>query len=189
MLQVTSLYGLRVVAFGGLGRLVLTHLEDGQVFSVSLPDGVHDMTNYQPLMAAFDAEFDSCIVNNVAIGERRIVDQRAEGFGETAAVPTYTPSEAVVFERMVANVARRVAAEEAARQEQRVADAQAFAAVRPVPDDAARLLDVQPERDPVDPVLVTEKDVEAATPEAQANEPEPKGKPKPKKEGADREAV
>lgn len=174
MLKVTSLYGLRVVAFGGAGRLVLTHLEDGQVFSVSLPDGVHDMTNYQPLMAAFDAEFDSCIVNNVAIGERRIVDQRAESFGETAAVPTYTPSEAVVFERMVADVARRVAAQEAARLEQRATDAQAFADVRPAPYDATRLRDLEPERDPVDPVLVGGKDVKAATPEVQANEPEPK---------------
>lgn len=170
MLKVTSLYGLRVVAFGGSGLLRLTHRDDGETFDVSLRDGVHDMTNYQPLLSAFDAEFDGCIVNNVAIGERRIVDQRAEGFGDTAAVPTYTPSEAVVFERMVANVARRVAAEDAARREQRDAEAQAFAKAKPNADDAARLLDVVPERDPVDPVLTRQADAVAATPETISKE-------------------
>ena len=169
MMQVTSLYGLRVVAFGGGGKLRLTHREEGQVFDVALLDGVHDMTNYQPLLAAFDAEFDGCIVNNVAIGERRLVDQRADGFGDTAAVPTYTPSEAVVFERMVANVARRVAAEDAALRERRDADARAFAAQQPVADESARLLDVVPGRDPADPVLLRQADVAAATPEAKLN--------------------
>lgn len=41
---------------------------------------------------------------------------------------------------------------------------------RPEADDAARLLDVVPDREPVDPVLVRQADVEAATPQAISND-------------------
>lgn len=163
-MDVTSLYGLKIFAYGGTGQLSLIDRESGEVFAIALRDGFQDMTNYQPLLAAFDAELASCIVNNVAVGERRLVDQRGEDYAKTAAVPTYTPSEAVRFERMVADVARKIHMEESAKIElrtRRAAEAAAHIAPR---DLEPRLEAIRPAVDPVDPVILNQAEVEAATP-------------------------
>ena len=125
MTQVTSLYGLKIVAYGGAGAISFIDGVTGEVAKVKLADGYHDLTNYQPLLAAFDCVIDSCIVNNVAIGTHRLFDQRSDDFGNTAAVSTYTPSEAVRFQRAVEDIAHRVAQDMAAKalKRQRNADA------------------------------------------------------------------
>lgn len=191
MMEVTSLYGLRVVAFSGEAKLRLVGREDGLVYDVALRDGWQDMTNYQPLLAAFKAEFHNCIVNNVAIGERRIVDQRGEDFGATAAVPTYQPSEAVIFERMVSDIARKIADEAAAKERKRAEKAERFAKVRDKEPDVGQLEPVVPGPDPVDPVLVKPSDAAEATPDAAPAQGEnPQGeKPKGKGKGVTDEAV
>lgn len=163
-MDVTSLYGLRVFAYGGIGQLNLIERETGEVFTIGLRDGFNDMTNYQPLLAAFDAELHSCIVNNVAVGERRMVDQRGEGFGHSAAVPTYQPSEAVRFERMVADVARKIHLEESAKAALRDRRALEAAAHVAQPDTQVHLEPIRPSVDPVDPVMLKQADVEAAQP-------------------------
>ena len=124
MTQVTSLYGLKIVAYGGGGAISFIDGVTGEVAKVKLADGYHDLTNYQPLLAAFDCVIDSCIVNNVAIGTHRLFDQRSDDFGNTAAVATYTPSEAVRFQRAVEDVARRVAMDISAKAEVRLQRAQ-----------------------------------------------------------------
>lgn len=165
-MDVTSLYGLRIFAYGGAGVLNLIERETGEVFSIALRDGYNDMTTYQPLLAAFDAELLSCIVNNVAVGERRLVDQRGEDYGMTAAVPTYTPSEAVRFERMVADVARKIHMQETAKLALRNRRADEAAAHVPAADLEPRREAIRPAVDPVDPVMVNQAEVEAATPSA-----------------------
>ena len=115
MTNVTSLYGLKIVAYGGQAAISFINGETGEVAKVKLADGYHDLTNYQPLLGAFDCVIENAIVNNTASGIHRIVDQRSDDFGNTAAVSTYTPSEAVRFQRAVEDIAHRVAQDMAAR--------------------------------------------------------------------------
>ena len=131
MTQVTSLYGLKIVAYGGAGAISFIDGVTGEVAKVKLADGNHDLTNYQPLLAAFDCVIDSCIVNNVAIGTHRLFDQRSDDFGNTAAVSTYTPSEAVRFQRAVEDIAHRVALDMSAKALKRQRDARAAVADEP----------------------------------------------------------
>ena len=109
MTNVTSLYGLKIVAYGGQAAISFIDGVTGEVAKVKLADGYHDLTNYQPLLGAFDCVIENAIVNNTASGIHRIVDQRSDDFGNTAAVATYTPSEAVRFKRAVEDIAHRVA--------------------------------------------------------------------------------
>lgn len=132
MTQVTSLYGLKIVAYGGAGAISFIDGVTGEVAKVKLADGYHDLTNYQSLLSAFDCVIDSCIVNNVAIGSHRLFDQRSDDFGNTAAVATYTPSEAVRFQRAVEDIAHRVAQDMAAKALKRQRNADAAVAVEPV---------------------------------------------------------
>ena len=99
MSNVTSLYGLKIVAYGGEASISFINGETGEIARVKLADGYHDLTNYQPLLGAFDCVIENAIVNNTASGIHRIVDQRSDDFGNTAAVATYTPSEAIRFQR------------------------------------------------------------------------------------------
>ena len=115
MTNVTSLYGLKIVAYGGQAAISFIDGVTGEVAKVKLADGYHDLTNYQPLLGAFDCVIENAIVNNTASGIHRIVDQRSDDFGNTAAVATYTPSEAVRFQRAVEDIAHRVAQDMAAK--------------------------------------------------------------------------
>ena len=170
-MKVTSLYGLRIVAYGGEGALEFFDPETGETFTVSLRDGWQDMTNYHPLLSAFDASLHSCIVNNVAVGERRLVDQRSLEFGSSAAVPTYQPSEAVRFERMVLDITKRALSDEKAKAARRSARADDAATSAPIADPTAPPVAIQPEVDPVDPVLIKEQDARKAVPAVQPSEP------------------
>lgn len=161
MTQVTSLYGLKIVAYGGAGAISFIDGVTGEVAEVKLADGYHDLTNYQPLLAAFDCVIDSCIVNNVAIGSHRLFDQRSDDFGNTAAVATYTPSEAVRFQRAVEDIAHRVAQDLTAKALKRQRNADAAVASEPA---------LQPEVSEVEPpaTLVRKPDAEAvASPAAE----------------------
>ena len=169
-MKVTSLYGLRIVAYGGEGALELFDPETGETFTVSLRDGWQDMTNYHTLLSAFDASLHSCIVNNVAVGERRLVDQRSLEYGSSAAVPTYQPSEAVRFERMVLDITKRALSDEKAKAARRSARADDAASSVPVADPTAARVALQPEFDPVDPVLIKEQDAIKAVPAVQVSE-------------------
>lgn len=162
MIAVTTVYGLKVFAFGNAGVLQLTDKEDGEVYRIELRDGVHDLTSYQPLLTAFDAELDSCIVNNRAVGDRHLVDQRGADYGNSAAVPTYSPSATVQFERAVREVSERLLRDQEARIEKRVIAAAAVRFAPPVAadDPAALVSDVQR----VDPVIKTAADVSEAVP-------------------------
>ena len=131
MTSVTSLYGLKVVAYGGEAAISFINGETGEIPRVKLADGYHDLTNYQPLLGAFDCVIENAIVNNTASGIHRIVDQRSEDFGKTAAVPTYTPSEAVRFQRAVEDIAHRVALDMASKALKRQRDAHAAVADEP----------------------------------------------------------
>lgn len=170
-MNVTSLYGLRIVAYGGKGALELVDPETGETFTVALRDGWQDMTNYQPLLSAFDASLHSCIVNNVAVGERRLVDQRSLDYGSSAAVPTYSPSEAVRFERMVMDITKRALADEQAKAARYSARAVDAATSAPGSDPTPVPVPIQPEVDPVDPVFVKEGDVAKAVPAVVVSEP------------------
>ena len=174
-MKVTSLYGLRIVAYGGNGALELFDPETGETFTVSLRDGWQDMTNYQPLLSAFEASLHSCIVNNVAVGERRLVDQRSLDYGSSAAVPTYSPSEAVRFERMVMDITKRALADEQAKAARRSARALDAATAAPIADPAPVAVPIEPEVDPVDPVLIKEQDVQKAVPAVRGSDPVPPG--------------
>ena len=153
MTQVTSLYGLKIVAYGGAGAISFIDGVTGEVAKVKLADGYHDLTNYQPLLAAFDCVIDSCIVNNVAIGTHRLFDQRSDDFGNTAAVSTYTPSEAVRFQRAVEDIAHRVAHDMAAKALKRQRNADASVASEPALQSG--VADVEPPTTP-DRVSVAE---------------------------------
>ena len=119
MTNVTSLYGLKIVAYGGSGSISFIDGVTGEVAKVKLADGYHDLTNYQPLLGAFDCVIENAIVNNTASGIHRIVDQRSDDFGNTTAVATYTPSEAIRFQRAVEDIAHRVAQDMAAKAAKR----------------------------------------------------------------------
>lgn len=153
MTQVTSLYGLKIVAYGGAGAISFIDGVTGEVAKVKLADGYYDLTNYQPLLAAFDCVIDSCIVNNVAIGTHRLFDQRSDDFGNTAAVSTYTPSEAVRFQRAVEDIAHRVAHDMAAKALKRQRNADAAVASEPALQSG--VADVEPPTTP-DRVSVAE---------------------------------
>ena len=131
MANVTSLYGLKIVAYGGSGSISFIDGVTGEVAKVKLADGYHDLTNYQPLLGAFDCVIENAIVNNTASGIHRIVDQRSDDFGNTAAVATYTPSEAIRFQRAVEDIAQRVALDMAAKALKRQLNAHAAVADEP----------------------------------------------------------
>lgn len=162
MISVSTVYGLKVFAFGNSGVLQLTDKQDGEVYRIELSDGVNDLTAYQPLLSAFDVELDGCIVNNRAIGDRRLVDQRGVDYGNSAAVPTYSPSAAVQFERAVREVSERLFRDQESRIEKRVMAA-AVARFDPgsVSDDPAAVV---PEVQTADPVIKSSEDVAKALP-------------------------
>lgn len=119
MPDISTFYGLKVVAYGGAAALTFMDRETGELYRVRLADGFHDLSAYQPLLAAYSCEIDSALVNDASSGVRRVTDQRSDAFGQTAASPTYTPTEAVRFQRAVEDVARRVAADIAAKEVKR----------------------------------------------------------------------
>ena len=142
MTNVTSLYGLKIVAYGGQAAISFIDGVTGEVAKVKLADGYHDLTNYQPLLGAFDCVIENAIVNNTASGLHRIVDQRSDDFGNTAAVSTYTPSEAVRFQRAVEDIAHRVALDMAAKAAKRQRHADVAVADEPAlqPQESAEVV-------------------------------------------------
>lgn len=121
-MKVVSFYGLVIFAIGGNAKVHLTDTESGEVSSLSLTDGRHDLSSFQQLLPRFEAFLSGCYAPSR--DEWSTGDIEPVGYGSSAASPTYTPTEAQRTQRMVEQITRQVSATMRKEEAQRRRDAQ-----------------------------------------------------------------
>ena len=100
----------------------LTDTETGEVSSLSLTDGRHDLSAFQQLLPRFEAVLSGCYAPSR--DEWSTGDIEPVGYGSSAASPTYTPTEAQRTRRMVEEITRQVSVTIRKEEAQRRRDAQ-----------------------------------------------------------------